>query len=196
MRRIGAALALMGSMALATAEERTMDTGATDRCRQALTALRGLDLTGWAGLPEACGLADVVSALGVPQEAVGRGLLGSEKAAHALRLVRVEGHDEPVRLWFDGDALLAVDVEYPEPTGGLAAWERTLGKPSLVLDFVWGHLPVREGERVWPDRGVAVFVNAANGALLRAFFFRPTTADVYTRRLRLDLETRRLPDGP
>ena len=62
---------------------------------------------------------------------------------------------------------------------------------EALLPAVLGPLVLDDGERVYPERGLAVRANPANGVLLELIGFAPTTAEDYRTRLRpaLPVET-------
>jgi hypothetical protein len=163
-------------------------------------ALRALvadaDVSGWTGLPElsteATAAAFRVDLLGARLRT---GELGDPPRHGRWIAAPTRRFAGGLRLWLDPDDLEArrvVLVQALAPQGDdgwLAAPD--LGEPGLLLPAVLGPLVLDDGERVYPERGLAVRANPANGVLLELIVFAPTTAEDYRTRLRpaLPVET-------
>jgi hypothetical protein len=165
---------------------------------QALDALRvfvARDFAHWAGLAPGTTVGDVAAAFEVddtPQPA----LLGSEDRAAGWVTVEADGYPEGLRVWLDETdvALLdGPDVELPGGAADLAPLLAQLGEPAARLDSYLGTYRIEGSEWVYPARGLTVYVNPENMLLLRVVGYAPTDLDTYERRLRIDLEMKRLP---
>lgn len=201
-RRAGGALAaaacaiVTALVSLAAAGGREAMTGTQampDTCAAALDRVRSWDLRGWHGWPEDCTRAAVEERLGAPNPGEGRGFLGTERREHSYQTFAVKGAEEPVRVWSADGRPVMLDVEYPTLAVGWKDAASAWGEPDARLDFDWGHTPIQGGEWVWARRGVTVFINPANDALLRVALYRPVALDDYRRGWRLNLASRRFP---
>jgi hypothetical protein len=151
---------------------------------EALDALAAAGLDGWRGLPPLT-LADVRERFPDVAEGVGHGRLGA--GAHDYVLVSADGYEEPLRVWLDGERVVAIDVEYPPPE----AVPSDLGAPAERRDFHWAGLELAGGEHVYPDRGLALFVNPDTGGVLRLEVFAAGSLADYDAAARLHLVPRR-----
>lgn len=190
-----AAVALAcGALAAGRGEAMTGKQDRPDSCAAALERVRSWDLRGWHGWPADCTAAALEEGLGAPNRGEGRGFLGAERREHTFRTYPVEGADEPLRVWQADGRPVMLDIEDPPlAAGGWKAAAAAWGDPEAKLDFVWGQLPLEGGEWVWARRGVTVFVNPANDALLRVALYPSVSLDEYRRGWRLNLATRRFP---
>lgn len=152
-------------------------------CKQALTAFVERRLAEWTGLPPGCRLDDLTASAPLANEGIGSGVVGGRPLQY--RMVVASGYPRPVRAWLDGDALVILDAEYPDPTGRLVTEIERLGEPEARLDTTWEVLELRGAEWVYPSRGIAAFVNPDNRIVLRLVGFGPTTLPDYLGRLRL-----------
>lgn len=147
----------------------------------------------WDGLAPGTSLADIAAVCDVDQGWRGSGVLGEERRPAEWVNAELDGYDEAVRVWLEGDTVLLMDVESPPIAGEPAALLAQLGPPQATLDSYLGTFLLRGSEQVWPRRGLTLYVNPENGLLLRLAVYAPTTLAAYRRSLRLDLEMRRLP---
>jgi hypothetical protein len=107
-----------------------------------------------------------------------------------MRLLDLGGYYRPMAYARDGRAL-AFDGMNPDlAEGGWAALSADLGPPDATLDWVHGTIAMPGGERVYVKRGIAVFVNPSNHAVVYVMLFVPTTVDAYRKQLRPRREKR------
>jgi len=158
-------------------------------CQQALAIFAERVFSRWQGLPAGCVLADVFAQFERLNEGVGAGTLGEAREEAQFTMLRVPGYAQPVRVWFRGVQVVLLDAEYPEIAPGEI---EALGEPAVRLDYTWGRLQLEGGQHVWPDRGLALFVNPDNGALIHLSAFTPTSLEHYAQSLMLGLRTERL----
>lgn len=154
----------------------------TNECQTALTSFARKELANARGLPPRCS-PDEVAAVLSPRGSPTEGTLGDRTLV--LRHYHASAYKEPVRGWFDGDRLVLIDVEYPEPSEGWQAFVTALGEPTAKLDFAWHIHTLPGAEWVYAERGIAVVVKPDPGLILRLALFSPTSADRYERELRL-----------
>jgi hypothetical protein len=160
-------------------------------CDEALRAFAARRFADWRGLP-ACTLADIRRHFELLDDEPHPGQLGRRAASWTA--MTVEGYDEPVQLWFDEQHVLLLLAEYPE----LPDWPalaKKLGEPAAKLDSHLSTLLIPGSEWVYPGRGISLFVNPENMALLRVAVYAPATLAEYEAGLRLRFKQRRLPDG-
>lgn len=146
-------------------------------------AIAGRDLRGWSGLPPGVSYAsfDARFPRFVDAEAVGR--LGRTHEPAGYRVHVAEGYPDNLKAWFRGPTLVLVEAALPRLVHSVPDLMADLGDPADRLDDVWGVLTVPGGTRVYPGRGIAVFVGP-EGQLLRVSLFAPVTLDEYLDRLR------------
>lgn len=171
---------------------RAIDAGVTTMtkmtCDEARRAIEARQYVGWRGLPDACSAADL---FGIPaDDEWGTRRLGSESARQ--RLLDIEGYHRPL-LSVRNDAVVLFDGAYPKLEGGWDALRADLGDPVERLDYQDGTIVVTGGERVYPDRGIAVFVSSDASEIYHVAVFAPTTIDVYKDRLRPSYAEKRVP---
>ncbi|MBE9183027.1 hypothetical protein IQ268_31320 [Oculatella sp. LEGE 06141] len=164
-------------------------TTATALCEAALHQLAEQDWSHWQGLPP-CTVSTVTQVFPLASDAIGLGRVG-EQTAH-FQMLRVPGYAQPVRLWFTGnEQVLLLDVAYPF-SSGLDALLAQWGEPDARLDARWNVVTLPQGEWVYAQRGLALWINPENQVLLHMAAFTPTSLRQYSRLLRLNLTQRRL----
>lgn len=151
----------------------------------AISAFTVADLAAVTGLPAEVGLDDLAPFLTIDPDDVVRGRAGTPATGRSWVAAEVPAYDGGVRLWLDEDTGLVVVIEGLSPRGseGMPLLAPELGEPDAVFDAVLGPLLVRDVERVYADRGVALHVFPETGALIRVVVFAPTTVEDYRTRL-------------
>lgn len=144
------------------------------RCDTAIRALLDARWADWPGLPADCTLAALEALLGGSTVLDADAALGTEGRA----CTRSSLNDAPLVAWHDEGRrvrLVELDLESdPRPLPGFAGGQR--------LDVPWGTSMLQGGERVWPERGLALVV--AGGHVVAALGFAPTSFDGYAATLR------------
>ncbi len=151
------------------------------------------DFKNWRGLPSSCSLADVIRHFRRLNDGCGQARLGQRKSSFVM--VMAEEYCNPIRLWLCGRQVLALDVAVPELTPQLPSLQAVLGEPTTKLDCYLGYLRYEQAEWVYPERGLAIFVNPESQRLERIVVFRSTTIDIYKAQFRVHLRMRRLPSS-
>ena len=150
----------------------------------AVAAFAVADPQGWPGLPAGVRLPDLAGVLDFDpgdrrhgdtgEPATGRTWVAAESTVYAGGL----------RLWLDGDEVVALEGIHPQnPAGGFRP-APDLGTPEATYEAVLGPLYLPDGELVYAARGLAVRRNPANGLLLGLVGFVPTDVEDYRARIR------------
>ncbi len=151
----------------------------------ALSAFTVADVTAATGLPDEVGLDDLAPFLTIDRDDVSRGQVGTPAEGRSWVAAEAPAYDGGVRVWLDEDTGRVVVVEGLSPRGadGLPLLAPELGEPGAVFDAVLGPVLVRDAERVYADRGLALHVFPETGAVIRVLVFAPTTVEDYQSRL-------------
>jgi hypothetical protein len=150
-----------------------------------------------ASLPPSCTVADAVTAiaaLGRARDATGA--LGSDRVQVRWRAIETGIAGDRLRLWHDGEHILAVEIEAPRPVGGWDALRAVIGTPDAKLGYWDGVVESKDGQWVYPARGLAVFTTLADTEIARVVAFPPTTIATYRARLARALEPPREIEAP
>lgn len=158
-----------------------------------LESLAALDLSNWTGLPGGISLEQAGERFAIDDDWGGTGQLGSARRQADWYAVEARGFPEGLRLWFSGPELILADARHPELSVELEELLAELGSPQARLDAYLGTLLIEGSEWVWADRGLTLYVNPANGRLLRVSVYRPCSLSDYEEALRLNLKRVRLP---
>lgn len=149
------------------------------------------DLRGWQGL-SALSVPDLTSAFPRDSDWSGTAQLGRcQREANYLWAV-VPGADQKLRVWFEMDSVILLDLTCsgtlrtrPDHLAGL------LAEVPIALDTWLGTLPMPESELVFPQHGLAAFVNRETQSIWHLALFRAQTLDEYVANLRIDMRVRR-----
>lgn len=152
-----------------------------------------------ARLPPNCTVADTtrsIDSLARARDAIGS--LGADRAQVRWRAVGTGIAGDRLRLWHDGEHVLAVEIEIeaPRPVGGWDALRTALGAPDVKLAYWDDVVESRDGQWVYPARGLAVFTTLADIEIARVVAFPPTTIATYRARLARGLEPPREMEVP
>jgi hypothetical protein len=144
-----------------------------------------------------CTIADAtraIDALASARDATGS--LGSDRAQVRWRAVETGVAGDRLRLWHDGEHVLAVEIEAPRPLGGWDALRTALGTPDTKLAYWDDVVESKDGQWVYPARGLAVFTTLADTEIARVVAFPPTTIATYRARLARGIEPPREIEAP
>ena len=145
-----------------------------------------------AHLPPNCTVADASRAIDALEKAWdATGSLGADRTQVRWRAVDTGIAGDRLRLWHDGEHVLAVEIEGPRPVGGWNALRNALGTPDAKLAYWDDVVESRDGQWVYPERGMAVFTTLADTEIARVMAFPPTTIATYRARLARGLEAPR-----
>jgi hypothetical protein len=142
-----------------------------------------------ASLPPNCAVADAtraIDALAKARDATGA--LGSDRVQLRWRAIDTGIAGDRLRLWHDGEHVLAVEIEAPRPVGGWGALRAAIGKPDVKLAYWDDVVESKDGQWVYAARGLAVFTTLANTEIARVVAFPPTTIATYRARLARGME--------
>jgi hypothetical protein len=168
-----------------------MTTTHTPTQDMAIQALAERDFSRWSGLPDDGSLIDLTSRFSKQGEWSGVGELGERDAEYLW--IDVAGYKNPLRVWYEGDRVLVIDVENPEikNPGKLLV---QLGQPEAQLNTWQSLVPRHSGEWVYAKRGLALFLDPSTRLIFHLAVFPPTTLADYQKNLRINLRMVRLPN--
>jgi hypothetical protein len=107
--------------------------------------------------------------------------LGDRFEPARFRVLGRDGFYRPTINVRDG-AVVLFDAALPQVD--FLALMADLGEPEERHDYTFGTLPLDDGEWIYAQRGITVFVNAEPDRLLHVALYAPTTAAEYAGRLR------------
>jgi hypothetical protein len=149
------------------------------------------DLRGWQGL-SGCSLAELTGAFPRDSDWSGRDQLGRHHRETNYLWAIVPGTDERLRVWFESDRVILLDLALagirgtrPDQLAGL------LAEVPSALDTWLGTLPMAESELVFPRHGLAAFINRETQSIWHLALFPPQTLGDYVDNLRIDMRVRR-----
>jgi hypothetical protein len=155
-------------------------------CRQTITALASGRILDAPPLG-ACTIGELEEALpGLDTAEDIVGMLGRDGSQVCLRTVREGIAGNVLRVWHDGDDVLAIELERPQPAGGWPALRDQLGAPSQKLG-VFREVKVDEGLWFYSARGVAAQTSYAGERLDRVMVYPPTTGGDFIAHLAMSL---------
>lgn len=141
-------------------------------------AIARRDLRSWRGLPAGAPYADFTARFPRVVDAEALGLLGRAHDPARYTVHEGEGYSDNLTAWFQGPTLVVVEAARPRLAHSVDDLVAELGEPAARLDDRWGVLAVAGGNRIHPDRGLALFVGP-EGQALRVTLFAPCGLDDY-----------------
>lgn len=152
-----------------------------ESCATALQYFRHRNFQAWPGLPAGCAVTDVEGVFEL-SAAYAVGHLGERHAQASFRVASVEGYLEPVRLWYRDDTVVLLTGDYPETTE-LSVLLAAYGEPQAKAGYHQGVLEIAEGEWMYPERGITLFLNADYSRLAKVAAYAPTSVEDYVAQL-------------
>jgi hypothetical protein len=101
-------------------------------------------------------------------------------------LLDITGYYRPTASIRD-NKLVLFDGMNPELLGGFARLRDDLGEPVARLDWFYGTLEIPNGEWVYPERGITIFLNTLADKVLHIAVYRCTDLGNYVSTLRPNL---------
>jgi hypothetical protein len=142
-----------------------------------------------ARLPASCTVAEVAQVVeGLAEARDATGALGEDRVQVRWRATEAGIAGDRMRLWHDGEHVLAVEIEAPRPERGWDALRAALGVPDAKLAYWDDVVESRDGQWVYPARGLAVFTTLADTEIARVVAFPPATIASYRARLARAIE--------
>src|SRR5690349_3787628 len=130
-------------------------------CKQTITALAAGHILDAPPLG-ACTIDELVMAWpGLDGAEDNIGTLGRDGSQVSWRAVRQGIAGQMLRVWHDGDHVLVIELERPDPPGGWPALRAQLGVPSQKFDVFRDVVKVEEGLWFYSARGVAAQISLA-----------------------------------
>ncbi|MBW4612992.1 MAG: hypothetical protein KME21_06855 [Desmonostoc vinosum HA7617-LM4] len=154
-------------------------------CQEALTLFANKDFSKWQGIPSQCQTNDVFSLYKPINEESVTGKLGSEYTPTFYKACRVENYDEPVKVWFKENAIVKIEVKYPQLSAQqYQAIVKALGEPTEKLDYYFSNFLISQGNWVYAEQGISLFLNTDGTNLIKLSVYYPTSMDDYKKRIR------------
>jgi len=156
-------------------------------CGAAKHAIEARQFAGWHGLPAGCA-SDALFGIRL-DDTWGAMPLGSTFEKARSHLVELPGYGRALAYVRDS-AVAMFDAMAPQLDGGWPALSADLGPPEATFDWIFGTIAMPAGERVYAKRGLTIFVNPENHAVVYISLYVATAVDEYARRLRPPREKR------
>jgi hypothetical protein len=166
-----------------------------DQLREVMDKFVSRNFRDWPGLPSNGTLTAVRQYFNNDSDDIGEAALGNDFCQYLV--VTIPGYGTPVRIWSTNidEKVVLLDAPNPELQPGLSSLLDELGEPAAQLDTYWGTLSIPDGEWVYPERGLALFVSERDEKVFHLAVFQPTTLADYEENLRFSLRKRRMRRG-
>ncbi|MEM9491001.1 MAG: hypothetical protein AAGC55_17765 [Myxococcota bacterium] len=162
-------------------------------CRDAFAILDRRAWQEWTGLP-GCTLAEVKAHYPQLSDGSGRSNLGADIVPAEFKSLPHPDYKKPIRVYYRGDRVVLLAVEFPQIADGGTELRASLGDPAAALDYYQRTVLYASSADIYPERGLAVLHNPSRSAVIRLYFFAPTTLDAYRAGLHHPVQAgRRLP---
>lgn len=152
-------------------------------CTDIRNAIAARDFIGWQGIPPSCSAKDLFD--NIPDDLSGRPSrpLGDDFQASVFVLLELDGYYRPMASFRD-NKLILFDGMNPELKDGFAPLYNDFGEPAARLDWHYGTLAIPNGEWIYPERGITVFLNTTADKVLHIALYQATNLREYQRALR------------
>ncbi len=161
-------------------------------CQIIRKAIETRNFIGWKGLPSTCTAKDLFN--NIPKDLSDEPVrpLGSTFIDSTFVPLSLTGYYMP-KVSFRDDQLILFDGIILNLAGDFDMLHKDLGEPSARLDSYDGILTISNGEWIYPERGITVFINIRGDKVRHVSLYRPTTLEEYKKTLRLHLQKRYRP---
>lgn len=140
-------------------------------------AIASRHFRGWQGLPGDADYAEFDARFPRLVDAEARGLLGSANEPAYYRVHVAEGYPQHLKAWRKDTRLVLVEATLPKLSDSLDELTSDLGEPAARLDYSWDVLQVPKGAKIYPGRGIALFIGPEQQLLRLSLFASCELAD-------------------
>jgi hypothetical protein len=169
------------------ANQGASDVKIKDSCGDAVRMIRARDFREWHGLPADCTPDLLARELARASASEGHRQLGSDAVDVIWWTAQVAGYSAPLEVQVARSAVVRIDGERPQLAGGLEAHLVALAAPAGKLPYHADVVKIADGEWVWPERGIAIYLNPDHRFVNRIALFRGTDLPTYQRELEPNL---------
>ena len=155
------------------------ETLAPPDCQDAVELLLDKKFTNWQGWPPDCDIPQLEKE-GLIQRDSGMYFSGEDVQRAYWRMLNQEVYESGVMVWFIGDTLLKLQVEFPDLKETPQELSKDWGEP-VKEDYYMGVLLVEDGEWVFAERGISLRVSFEASMVYELILFKPTTHEIYMR---------------
>jgi hypothetical protein len=150
----------------------------TMECSNAIELFDHQQFSQWHGLSEDCTPSWIATHAGGDLRQANTHWLGEKKQPASFLGLKFQGYDEVVRLWFRGDKTVILEAKYPalKDVKSLLAH---LATPTAKLDYYFGVVRNQQGEYVYPDRGITLFMNTGRDNVVKIWVYAPMDLQAY-----------------
>jgi hypothetical protein len=153
-----------------------------DSCKKAINRFLLKQVDRWTGLPDACKRADLEANF-VFQEGTGTLYAGMETIKYSYTALKHEGFESSVFFNFSDDRLCFITTEYW--SFSVAVCNDIIDKveqPEHHLDFYWRNQCIKDGEWVYPHKGITLCIIPETGLIAKVIVYPICDIDLYKRK--------------
>lgn len=162
-------------------------------CEHALEAIAGRDFRHWSGFPPDCAYTAFDARFPTVHRHYGSGRLGRTGRVADYRMHPIDGYKLDARVWFVEDAPVLIELYYPLLPHAADVLTGSLGEPAARVDYQAEVMPVPRGAWVYPDRGIALFMDRSGRVVMHIGLFPACELDHYLAVIHPDAESTEVP---
>ncbi|MCC6463601.1 MAG: hypothetical protein IT260_24235 [Saprospiraceae bacterium] len=146
----------------------------------------------WQPMPKSLNLSCWKEIFAPAGEGFGSALLGEKLEEASFEQYKIDGIEQPVKVWFRDQDILKIDIFYPtEWQLSPSALQSVYGKAPAVADYYQFTSLLKDKVWVYPSKGLAIFFNADDSRVTQVSLFKPNSRKEYLQTLHPVLEGRR-----
>lgn len=123
-----------------------------------------------------------------------KGSAGSEFMPAYFCYYKAENYSDKIRIWNRDHQFLKLETEYPDINIIINDSFKLPDAGITKLDYSFGGTLVKQGEWVYPEKGVAYFLNGDYNRIIKITIFLPSTIDAYKKQVRASATVREFHD--
>ena len=157
-------------------------------CQAALKAIAVRDFRTWHGLPQDCSYAEFDARFARMSDGHAVGNLGRTARMVSYRTHVVSGYKTGVHAWFEDDIIQLIELNFPSLPHPSSELSRSLGPAAAKIDYNLDIAVIPGGAWIYPNRGIALFVDGPLGEVMKIGVFHPCDLEYYLDSIHYDAE--------
>ncbi len=154
-------------------------TTSNNMCQKRFEIIKNANYINWTGLPEMCHFQEFSEKFELISSHVGKGYIGKKNVPINFLTFKLPGILSPSRLWLDNDEFIKmIELDFP-PFIDFIQLAKEIGEPSYKVDYYFGSVCIKNGEWIYPERGITFKLNADYERVIKILLYSPVSFEHY-----------------
>lgn len=149
-----------------------------NECKEVFRPFAEKDFISWKPWPRSF-IDSCFDSMFIKQSDVVKGSAGSDFLPAYFAYFKTENYSNNIRIWTRNDKFLKLDTEFPDINIQLNETVKLPDEGVYKLDYSFGGFVIKEGEWVFPEKGIAYFLNGDYNRIIKISIFSSASIQFY-----------------